>query len=805
MLLKSIHRPCHLKKFAGRTIGVDAYGWLHRGAVACALDLALGKPTARYLLTIATDALQINHDRFVHYAMNRVRMLQHYGVIPYLVFDGDYLPGKAGTEAERAQRREENRKLGLELLKKGKTAQAQVALQKAIDVTPEMARQLIEELKKAGVQYVVAPYEADAQLTYLERKGIISAIISEDSDLLVFGAKSLLTKLDQYGDCIEVNRADFTACRAISLVGWSDIEFRRMAILSGCDYLPSVNKMGLKTAYRLVRKYKSLDRIVRAIQLDGNFSVPEGYLESFRQAEFTFLYQRVFCPLQQRMVMHHDLDPDLTEDQLGFIGDLVVAEIAAGVACGDLHPGTKEPLKVIAVLSDDAPSRRSRLSGGPRVDTARPPADDLKGGVPISSYFQMTRRPLAELDPNSFVPTASQQRVLDQNTNTSWAAQNAPARPTVNGSSNASAVASRDPPTRSLTSVSNNVSRPPTRTSLTARAPKRPRLCVEADVAGGDVSAVPEGLAGAKSRFFSSSTSSTSDKPPSRRARKAEFSIFSDDSLDAAMSALPDPPLLVRKDDEAGDAALSYPCAVTATSLVPVSDDVNFETCDIKTTNASVSVWSRDGGTNMMSNTMGASAIAKKTSRLSANLPSTMTTNPSALSSSRRSISSHSQDVPSTTESFATRPVSISSHAYIASFSSTIPAQPKRPSTPLQRIGRAALGRSHTTLGRLQSGHSTEASQLSTTDTLSSFTSASTQSALATGDSQVSSITTISSATSVSLEYCPLPTPDLKLDAVATCIRGSEDFIVPDSEEEDNEVVEDYEDDADRFWSATVS
>ncbi len=47
-LLKSIHKHCNLKKFAGQTIGVDAYGWLHRGTVACAIDLALDKPTTKY-------------------------------------------------------------------------------------------------------------------------------------------------------------------------------------------------------------------------------------------------------------------------------------------------------------------------------------------------------------------------------------------------------------------------------------------------------------------------------------------------------------------------------------------------------------------------------------------------------------------------------------------------------------------------------------------------------------------------------------------------------------------------------------
>jgi exonuclease-1 len=46
-LLKSIHKPCNLKKFDGKTLAVDAYGWLHRGTVACAMELATGKPTKK--------------------------------------------------------------------------------------------------------------------------------------------------------------------------------------------------------------------------------------------------------------------------------------------------------------------------------------------------------------------------------------------------------------------------------------------------------------------------------------------------------------------------------------------------------------------------------------------------------------------------------------------------------------------------------------------------------------------------------------------------------------------------------------
>jgi hypothetical protein len=46
-LLKSIQVNTHIKQYAGKVVGIDAYVWLHRGAFACAWDLALGNPTTK--------------------------------------------------------------------------------------------------------------------------------------------------------------------------------------------------------------------------------------------------------------------------------------------------------------------------------------------------------------------------------------------------------------------------------------------------------------------------------------------------------------------------------------------------------------------------------------------------------------------------------------------------------------------------------------------------------------------------------------------------------------------------------------
>lgn len=507
-MLKSIHKPTHLRNFAGQTLGVDAYGWLHRGTVSCAIELAQQKPTRKH----------------IDFALSRVRMLIHFGVKPYLVFDGDYLPSKAHTEKDRAAKRKESKKLGLELLSMGRISQAYLELQKAIDVTPCMARELIDELKKLDVPYVVAPYEADSQLAYLEKQGHISGVLSEDSDLLVFGVKCLLTKLDQYGECVMVNRADFTACREISLVGWTDKEFRIMAMLSGCDYLPGIDRMGLKSAYRLVRKHKVIDRIIRTVQFDGKMRVPHGYLEAFDKAEKTFLYQWVFCPEARSLLNLCPIPAELEISKMPFLGPHVKPEIAASVAAGDLDPNTKERIVVGNRLQ--YPASRSKPVQTP----------DEKQGKPISEFFKPKRTPLAELDPNSFTPSPSQQRLLEaQQGGTSWSASQVQSmRPpalnrvvTMEGPSSAPQAARR--------TVSNQW---PERQRV---SPKRQRLCSDSALAASMDGAV--GLQAATSRFFAKQTVQPS--PSTRKAsnrKKDDFELWSDDSTAEAIAEMTETP-----------------------------------------------------------------------------------------------------------------------------------------------------------------------------------------------------------------------------------------------------------------------
>jgi exonuclease 1 len=108
----------------------------------------------------------------------------------------------------------------------------------------------------------VAPYEADAQLAFLSLNGLVEAVISEDSDLLAYGCSRVLFKMDKFGNGKEVRFSRLHECqKPINYLHFDLKMFRHMCILSGCDYLPSVAGMGIRTAHSFIKTLKTGQRV----------------------------------------------------------------------------------------------------------------------------------------------------------------------------------------------------------------------------------------------------------------------------------------------------------------------------------------------------------------------------------------------------------------------------------------------------------------------------------------------------------------------------------------------------------------
>lgn len=78
-------------------------------------------------------------------------------------------------------------------------------------------------------------------------------MVTEDSDLLLFGANKCLFKMDLTGRGIEIDLGDLPKCELFT----GDLETQQnllllTCILSGCDYLESLKGIGFKKAVRYV-------------------------------------------------------------------------------------------------------------------------------------------------------------------------------------------------------------------------------------------------------------------------------------------------------------------------------------------------------------------------------------------------------------------------------------------------------------------------------------------------------------------------------------------------------------------------
>ena len=287
---------------------------------------------------------------YVTFCMRKVAMLQHFGVVPVLVFDGARLPAKAGTEQERQRKRAEAKSKGTALLRAGQRSEALALFSKAVDVTPRMAKEVLDACAAAGVEAVVAPYEADAQLAYMVISGQCEAVLTEDSDLVVFGCPRILFKLEDSGRVDELQleyiRADLSPSM-VNVATWSFARIRQMFIMSGCDYLPSIKGFGVSKAWQFLRDFQSAQAAIKMIRAQGKHTVPRGYEQAFEEAENTFLYQPVWCAARGEMIPLNPYPPDLGPEAVAsYAGAILPPDLAREVCEGRVDPCTHLPFDV---------------------------------------------------------------------------------------------------------------------------------------------------------------------------------------------------------------------------------------------------------------------------------------------------------------------------------------------------------------------------------------------------------------------------------------------------------------------------
>jgi exonuclease-1 len=257
LLKECINTKAHIREFTGQRVAVDGYAWLHRSVHACAVELAKGQ----------------HSEKWVYYILTYVDMLIAHNITVVLVFDGAELVAKQGTENSRALKRQLAFSRAQSLEEEGKSKDAYSFYAQSVDVSPRMAAQLIRTLRRVrpGVHVLVSPFEADAQLAFLARNGHVDAVISEDSDCIPYECPSIIFKLDRDGSCQSLKLAQLHATRikGFDLRNFTPLMVLVLCVTAGCDYLPSVKNYGIKKAYDVVSRRKTATQVLKAMRISG--------------------------------------------------------------------------------------------------------------------------------------------------------------------------------------------------------------------------------------------------------------------------------------------------------------------------------------------------------------------------------------------------------------------------------------------------------------------------------------------------------------------------------------------------------
>lgn len=229
-------------------------------------------------------------------------------------------------------------------MKEGRGSEAKEYFQRCVDITPEMALDVIRAARDRNVDCIVAPYEADAQLAFLANSGIADFVVTEDSDLTLFGCERVLFKLIDSGDCVLYEKEHLNKVFGLQADLLSFEKFRYMCITAGCDYLANLPGIGLGKAKNFWLKVTNPDlrnvlRKIPAYLKMPQVAVTQDYIEKFIRANNTFLYQLVFDPVTRREKPLTPYPDTLGEEieSMTYCGTYSPPEIAAQMALGNMN------------------------------------------------------------------------------------------------------------------------------------------------------------------------------------------------------------------------------------------------------------------------------------------------------------------------------------------------------------------------------------------------------------------------------------------------------------------------------------
>ena len=209
----------------------------------------------------------------------RTLNLMNKGIKLCYVFDGK-MPS---LKTKETQAREERKRLAEEKLEKATKKEDIELMSRYAKQTSRLTKEMVQEAKELvsalGLPVIQAPAEADAQGSFMTKRGDLFAFATSDADTLLHGCPRTISNLT-LSQTRKLPNGQFVYIKP-QLIELEDVlkhlkinqdQLIVMGILTGTDYAPKgIPGIGPKKALNLVQQYKNFDSLFSEVKPDFNW------------------------------------------------------------------------------------------------------------------------------------------------------------------------------------------------------------------------------------------------------------------------------------------------------------------------------------------------------------------------------------------------------------------------------------------------------------------------------------------------------------------------------------------------------
>lgn len=214
-----------------------------------------------------------------------------YGIWPLWIFDGKPPSIKYNTLDQRKKNRDNVSKNYTE--NSNLTDDEKLKFKKKMfTITPKQIEEIKYVLFLMGVPYLQSPGEAEAQCAAFEIAKITNGVVTQDTDVILYGCKSMLYEFSNKNVVkrIEINEL-------LKSLGITRDQFIDLGAILGNDYCKGINGLNSIKAFELFKEsnfnmYEFLEKIYK----NPDYEIPYNFLENWKESKNYYLHAPVIKP-----------------------------------------------------------------------------------------------------------------------------------------------------------------------------------------------------------------------------------------------------------------------------------------------------------------------------------------------------------------------------------------------------------------------------------------------------------------------------------------------------------------------------